>query len=404
MLAQNQLTQTIDCYLTISPDALCLMIAKLPILHRPSSTFTPVTRKNRRSAQRLIRASIDSTYTMASSCNHSFICLTKYRFWSTIAPMSQEQNHPVISLVIPIWNEEAVIPELYRRVLQVMDAAGEPWELICVNDGSSDRSLDLLVALRNEDERVKVIDFSRNFGHQIAITAGADFAEGDAVIVMDADLQDPPEIILRMIEEWRAGYEVVYAKRAKREGETWFKLLTASAFYRLLQNITDVEIPLDTGDFRLMDRRVVLAMRQLREKHRFMRGLSSWVGFKQTGVEYERAERYAGETGYPLQKMVRLALTAITGFSYLPLQLATYLGFGLAGISLLGIIITIVLRLSGSEFFLGQATTLVSVLFLGGIQLIVLGIIGEYLGRIYDEVKGRPLYIVSRAYGFIDPK
>lgn len=318
--------------------------------------------------------------------------------------MTNEQQRPVISLIIPIWNEEAVIPELYRRVLEVMEQIGERWELICVNDGSHDRSLELLIALHEKDARVKVIDFSRNFGHQVAITAGADFAEGDAVIVMDADLQDPPEVVQRMVAEWRNGYEVVYAKRAKREGETKFKLVTASLFYRLLQGITDVEIPLDTGDFRLMDRRVVLAMRQLREKHRFMRGLSSWVGFKQIGVEYERAARYAGETHYPLQKMVRLALTAITGFSYLPLQLATYFGFGLAGLSLLGIVITIILRLSGSEFFLGQATTLVSVLFLGGIQLIVLGIIGEYLGRIYDEVKGRPLYIVSHAYGFIEPK
>lgn len=316
--------------------------------------------------------------------------------------MSEAHERPVISLVIPIWNEEAVIPELYRRVLQVMAQVDEPWELVCVNDGSSDQSLALLVELHQQDPRVKVLAFSRNFGHQIAITAGADFAEGDAVIVMDADLQDPPEVLLRMIEQWRAGYEVVYAKRVKREGETWFKLTTAKLFYRLLQNITDVEIPLDTGDFRLMDRRVVLAMRRLREKHRFMRGLSSWVGFKQIGVEYERAERYAGETHYPLQKMVRLALTAITGFSYLPLQLATYLGFGLAFLSLLGIVVTIVLRLSGSLFFLGQATTLVSVLFLGGIQLIVLGIIGEYLGRIYDEVKGRPLYIIAHAYGFVE--
>ena len=223
------------------------------------------------------------------------------------------------------------------------------------------------------------------------------------MIVMDADLQDPPEVVLKMIAKWREGYEVIYAMRAKRAGETWFKLTTAKYFYRLLRQITDVEIPVDTGDFRLMDRRVVLAMRQLREKHRFMRGLSSWVGFRQTGVEYERAERYAGETGYPLRKMVRLALTAITGFSYLPLQLATYLGFALAFISLMGIILTVFLRLSGSSFFLGQATTLVSVLLLGSIQLIVLGIIGEYLGRIYDEVKGRPLYIVSHAYGFVEP-
>lgn len=306
---------------------------------------------------------------------------------------------PIFSVVVPIWNEEAVIPELYRRVIETMDSTGESWELICVNDGSHDRSLPMLIELRAQDERVKVIDFSKNFGHQIAITAGADYAEGDAVIVMDADLQDPPDVVLRMIEQWRAGYEVVYAVRAKREGETWFKLLTAKLFYRLMQRISDVNIPLDAGDFRLMDRRVVLAMRQLREKHRFMRGLSSWVGFKQIGVEYERAERYAGETKYPLRKMLRLALNAITSFSYLPLQLATYFGFALAFVSLVGIVLTIILRLSGSSAFAGQATTLVSVLFLGGIQLIFLGIIGEYLGRIYDEVKARPLYIVSRAYG-----
>ena len=306
---------------------------------------------------------------------------------------------PVFSVVVPIWNEEAVIPELYRRVIETMDSTGTSWELICINDGSHDRSLQMLIELRAQDERVKVIDFSKNFGHQIAITAGADYAEGDAVIVMDADLQDPPDVVLRMIEQWRAGYEVVYAVRAKREGETWFKLLTAKLFYRLMQRISDVNIPLDAGDFRLMDRRVVLAMRQLREKYRFMRGLSSWVGFKQIGVEYERAERYAGETKYPLRKMLRLALNAITSFSYLPLQLATYFGFALAFVSLVGIVLTIFLRLSGSSAFAGQATTLVSVLFLGGIQLIFLGIIGEYLGRIYDEVKARPLYIVSRAYG-----
>jgi glycosyltransferase involved in cell wall biosynthesis len=311
-------------------------------------------------------------------------------------------QRPTFSLVVPIWNEEMVIPELYRRVVETMTQADGTWELICVNDGSQDRSLSLLLELHERDPRVKVLDFSRNFGHQIAITAGADFAEGDAVIVMDADLQDPPAVILQMIEKWRAGYEVVYAVRTQRQGETWFKLVTARLFYRILQQVADVNIPLDAGDFRLMDRRVVLAMRQLREKHRFMRGLSSWVGFKQTPVEYERAERFAGETKYPLRKMLRLANTAITSFSYLPLRLATYFGFVLAGVSLVGIILTIILRLAGNHFFEGQATTLVSVLLLGGIQLIVLGIIGEYLGRIYDEVKNRPLYIVSRAYGFIE--
>lgn len=312
------------------------------------------------------------------------------------------ESQPTFSIVVPIWNEEAVIPELYRRVVQIMDSTEEPWELLCVNDGSTDGSLAQLLSLRENDPRVRVLDFSRNFGHQIAITAGSDFAQGAAVIVMDADLQDPPETILRLIEKWREGYEVVYAVRTQRQGETRFKLWTASLFYRLLQRITDVHIPLDTGDFRLMDRRVVLAMRRLREKHRFMRGLSSWVGFKQVGVEYGRSQRFAGETKYPLRKMFRLAMNAITSFSYLPLHLATYVGFALAVLSLLGIFITIIMRLSGSSFFQGQATTLVSVLFLGGVQLIFLGIIGEYLGRIYDEAKDRPLYIVSHAYGFID--
>jgi dolichol-phosphate mannosyltransferase len=315
--------------------------------------------------------------------------------------LDTQSDRPTISLVIPIWNEELVIPELYRRVLAIMGQVGTSWEMICVNDGSTDRSLGLLLELRAQDPRIKVLDFSRNFGHQIAITAGADFAAGDAVIVMDADLQDPPEVVVRMVEKWREGYEVVYAVRTVRQGETKFKLWTASAFYRLLRQITDIQIPLDAGDFRLMDRRVVLAMRRLREQHRFMRGLSSWVGFRQIGIEYTRAERYAGATKYPLRKMLRLAAAAITSFSYVPLHLATVVGFVLATVSLVGIVVTIILRLSGSSFFLGQATTLVSVLFLGGVQLIFLGILGEYLGRIYDEVKNRPLYIVSRAYGFI---
>jgi len=318
---------------------------------------------------------------------------------------NMDKAQPTFSLIVPIWNEAEVIPELYRRVVDVMEQAGAPWELILINDGSQDRSLPILLELHEQDPRVKVIDFSRNYGHQIAITAGYDFADGDAVIVMDADLQDPPSVILEMIDRWREGYEVAYAVRTSRSGETKFKLWTASIFYRLLAAITtDVEIPLDAGDFRLMDRRAVLAMRELREQHRFMRGLSSWVGFKQIAVEYERAERFAGETKYPLTKMIRLAGIAITSFSYLPLRMATYLGFFLAILSLLGILLTIGMRLSGSLFFQGQATTLVTVLFLGGIQLIVLGIIGDYLGRIYDEAKGRPLYLVSKAYGFIEDK
>lgn len=281
-----------------------------------------------------------------------------------------------------------------------MDQIGETWELICINDGSTDNTLASLTELHQKDHRVKVINFSRNFGHQIAITAGTDYANGSAVIVMDADLQDPPSVIRDMVDRWREGYDVAYAVRTSRKGESVFKLWTASIFYRLLQWITDeVDIPLDAGDFRLMDRQVILAMRRVREKHRFMRGLTSWVGFKQIAVEYERAERFAGETKYPLRKMFRLALTAITSFSYLPLRLATYFGFGLAFVSLIGIVLTIILRLSGSQAFAGQATTLVTVLFMGGIQLIFLGIIGDYLARIYDEVKDRPLYLISETYG-----
>ncbi len=307
---------------------------------------------------------------------------------------------PVFSIVIPVWNEEAVLPVLYARLVAIMESTGERWEVIFVNDGSRDRTLPLLLELHTNDPRVKVLNFSRNFGHQVAISAGFDYADGDAVIVMDADLQDPPEVLLRLIEQWRAGFDVVYAVRIKRTGESRFKLFTASLFYRLIHSIADIDIPLDAGDFRLMDRRVVLAMRQLREKNRFMRGLSSWVGFKQVAVEYERAARYAGETKYPIRKMVRLALNAITSFSHVPLQLATYTGFALAGVSLLGILITVIARLTGLEAFSGQATTLVSVLFLGGIQLIFLGILGEYLGRIYDEVKNRPLYILADVVGF----
>ena len=309
-------------------------------------------------------------------------------------------TRPVFSVVIPVWYEQEVIPILYERLVQTMESTGERWEVIFINDGSRDRSLELLTDLSRRDARVKVLNFSRNFGHQIAITAGFDYADGDAVIVMDADLQDPPEVLLRMIARWREGYDVAYAVRTKREGETKFKLWTAAAFYRLIRYIADVDIPLDAGDFRLMDRKVVLAMRQLREKNRFMRGLSSWVGYKQIAVEYERAARYAGETKYPLRKMLRLANNAITSFSHVPLQLAMYTGFFFASLAGLGIVIAIVLRLFGHDTLTGQATTLVSVLFLGGIQLIFLGIIGEYLGRIYDEVKNRPLYLVADAYGF----
>ena len=309
-------------------------------------------------------------------------------------------DHPTLSVVAPCFNEEGVLHELYRRISQVLDSSGASWELVLVNDGSRDRTPEIMRELHAQDDRVKVVDFARNFGHQIAVTAGMDYARGDAVVLIDADLQDPPELILEMLTKWREGYEVVYAIRAERKGETWFKEFTAKAFYRIIYKITDIDIPMDTGDFRLMDRKVVNALKTMHEKHRFMRGMSVWVGFRQTGVKYVRAERYAGETKYPLKKMLKFAMDGITSFSYFPLQLATYIGFAAAVIAVLGIIITIILRLSGSHAFLGQATTLVSVLFLGGVQLICLGILGEYLGRIYDEVKGRPLYIVREALGF----
>ena len=248
-----------------------------------------------------------------------------------------------------------------------------------------------------QDEAVRPIIFARNFGHQIAVTAGLDYSRGEAVVIIDADLQDPPEVILELAKKWKQGYEVVYAVRAERQGESWFKLLTASLFYRLIYRITDVKIPLDTGDFRLIDRKVVDVMNNMREKHRFLRGMGAWVGFKQIGVDYKREARFAGETKYPFKKMLKLALNAITGFSYFPLQVATYFGFISAGIAIIAIPLVIIERLTGSQAFYGQATTLIAVLFFGGVQLISLGILGEYIGRIYDEVKGRPLYIVREA-------
>lgn len=306
-------------------------------------------------------------------------------------------NSPVYTIIAPIYNELENLPILYDRITQVMDKSGQFWELILVDDGSTDGSTNLIREIAKNDVRIRPVIFARNFGHQIAVTAGLDYSRGQAVVIIDADLQDPPEVILQLIEKWQDGFEVVYAVRSDREGETFFKKVTASVFYRLIFRITDVKIPLDTGDFRLMDRKVVSVMNSMREHHRFLRGMSAWVGFKQVGVKYKRAARLAGETKYPFKKMLKLALTAITGFSYVPLQIATYLGFISAGLSLIAIPVVILMRILGSQQFTGQATTLIAVLFLGGVQLVSLGILGEYIGRIYDEVKGRPLYIVSEA-------
>lgn len=303
------------------------------------------------------------------------------------------------SIIAPIFNEKDNLSELQRRVSEVMDSTGEPWELLLIDDGSTDGSTDLIRKMAQNNPHIRPVIFARNFGHQVAVTAGLDYARGDAVVIIDADLQDPPELILEMAKKWKEGYEVVYAVRAEREGESWFKLWTASLFYRLIYRITDVKIPLDTGDFRLMDRKVVNVMNQMRERHRFLRGMSAWVGFKQIGVEYKRAARLAGETKYPFRKMFRLAVNAVTGFSYFPLQVATYFGFVSASLAILAIPVVIYLRVTGSQAFFGQASTLIATLFLGGVQLISLGILGEYIGRLYDEAKGRPLYITREAPG-----
>ncbi|MBN1535327.1 MAG: glycosyltransferase family 2 protein [Anaerolineales bacterium] len=303
----------------------------------------------------------------------------------------------VISIIAPIFNEKETLPELYRRVSDVMRSTGENWELLLIDDGSTDGSTEIIQQFAQEDHHIKPVIFARNFGHQLAVTAGLDYARGNAVVIIDADLQDPPEVIIDMLKKWREGFEVVYAIRSKREGESWFKLFTASLFYRIIYRITDVKIPLDTGDFRLLDRKVVDVLKNMREQHRFLRGMSVWVGFRQTGVEYERSARYAGETKYPFKKMFKFAKDAITSFSYLPLQLATYLGFVSAGLAILAIPVVVILRQSGSQAFFGQATTLIAVLFLGGVQLISLGILGEYIGRLFDEAKGRPLYIVRES-------
>lgn len=310
-------------------------------------------------------------------------------------PLKATRN-PIYSVIAPVFNEHECLPEFYKRISAVMDSTKSSWELLLVDDGSSDGSTQIILDHAKKDARIRPLIFARNFGHQIAVTAGMDYALGKAVIVIDADLQDPPEVILELIAKWNQGYQVAYAVRRKREGESWFKLATASFFYRLIYRITDVKIPLDTGDFRLLDRAVVEAMCSMRERHRFLRGMAAWVGFRQVGVPYDRKERFAGHTKYPLRKMLMLAVNAITGFSYFPLQLATYFGFMAAGVSIIAIPIVAILRLTSSEAFLGQATTLVAVLFLGGVQLICLGILGEYIGRIYDEVKGRPLYVLNQ--------
>jgi dolichol-phosphate mannosyltransferase len=316
----------------------------------------------------------------------------------------KKSQKPVYSVVVPIYNEIETLLELYRRVTEIMQSVKEPWEFVMVDDGSTDGSVEMIRDMGERDPRIRPVIFARNFGQQAAVKAGLDYTRGDAVIVLDADLQDPPKVILELIEQWKKGYEVVYARRTSREGETFFKKASAAFFYRFINQVTDIKLPMDTGFFRLLDRKVVDVLIQMPEHHRFFRGLSIWVGFRQIAVPYKRAARYAGETSYPLSKMVKLAVTAITSFSFWPLQVAMYVGFISSGISIIAIPLVVIMRLIGNQAFFGQATTLIAVLFLGGVQLISLGILGEYIGRLYDDVRGRPLYVVREAPDITEEK
>ena len=307
---------------------------------------------------------------------------------------------PKYSLIIPIYNEEETIPELYRRVSDVMDSLDDSVELILINDGSGDRSLKLMRELQERDARVCYISFARNFGHQAAVTAGLNFARGQVIVVLDADLQDPPELIPKMIESWQAGYHVVYAQRTKRKKESWFKRLTAYVFYRLLRRLADVDIPADTGDFCLMDRQVVDLLNSMPERNRYIRGLRAWIGFRQTAVKFERDPRFAGEVKYTFKKSLALAINSLVSFSKIPLRLSTYLGLFSALIALFMALLVLYWRLQQPDSpVTGLATILIAVFFLGSVQLISVGILGEYIGRIYEEVKGRPAYTIAEIAG-----
>lgn len=307
----------------------------------------------------------------------------------------------LLSIVIPCFNEQEVIGETMRRLKLLCDELGKiEVEIIFVDDGSTDTTRQLLQHYAAEDPRVKVLGFARKFGHQIAVTAGIDAAQGDAVVLIDADLQDPPEVVHQMIAKWREGYDVIYGTRTDRPGESVFKLATARIFYRLLNRISTVSIPLDTGDFRLMSRPVVDTLRSMPERDRYIRGMVSWVGFKQIALPYKRAERFAGVSKYPPSRMLRFAIDGILSFSTKPLRLAMGMGIVSVGVALLGIICALVTRLFSQTWIEGWTALMIAVLFLGGVQLLCVGILGEYIGRIYNEVKRRPMYVVQERFGF----
>ena len=298
-----------------------------------------------------------------------------------------------ISVVVPCFNEEEGIGECHRRLTQVLRRLGTSYEIVYVNDGSRDRTFALLQDIYTADPHVTVVELSRNFGHQAAVSAGLEIAAGDAVVIIDADLQDPPEVIERMMDFWRQGYEVVYGVRNSRVGESEFKLWTAKAFYRFINALSDVEMPLDTGDFRLLDRKAVDAMLRLPERHRLLRGMCSWIGFRQYGLKYDRAARFAGTTKYPLRKMLNLAMDGITSFSTVPLRVLSWVGFASAALALVGIFYSLFVRIFTHSWVSGWATLFITMLMIGGLQMISIGVVGEYVGRIYTEAKQRPLYI-----------
>lgn len=309
--------------------------------------------------------------------------------------------NPKYSFIIPIYNEEKSIPELYRRMSAVMERLDAPTELILVNDGSRDRSLQMLREFHEKDPRVCYLSLARNFGHQIAVTAGLNFVRGEAIVILDADLQDPPELIPDMVEKWQQGYQVVYAQRIKRHKERWFKRFSAYVFYRLLKRLANVDIPTDTGDFCLMDRQVVDILNSMPERNRYIRGLRSWVGFPQTAVYFERHPRFAGEVQYTFSKSLSLAVNGLVSFSKVPLRLSTYVGLFAAAVAVAMAILVLYWRIFVPNSPLtGFTLILVAIFFLGAVQLVSIGILGEYVGRIYEEVKGRPLYTLAEVAGF----